>query len=70
MGGSGGWYAASSHHPGGVDVGMADGSVRFIAETVDTGDSLATTPDPTSGRSPYGVWGALGTMAAGDHVKY
>jgi len=27
--------AASSYHPGGVNVGMGDGSVRFVAETVD-----------------------------------
>ncbi|MEZ6089044.1 MAG: DUF1559 domain-containing protein [Pirellulaceae bacterium] len=25
----------SSQHPGGVQVGLADGSVRFVAETVD-----------------------------------
>ncbi len=34
------WYgqtaqSASSYHPGGVNVGMADGAVRFVAETVD-----------------------------------
>jgi prepilin-type N-terminal cleavage/methylation domain-containing protein/prepilin-type processing-associated H-X9-DG protein len=27
--------AAASYHPGGVNVGLADGSVRFVAETVD-----------------------------------
>ena len=24
-----------SYHPGGVNLGLADGSVRFVAETVD-----------------------------------
>jgi len=26
---------ARSHHPGGVNVGFVDGSVRFVSETVD-----------------------------------
>jgi len=30
-----GIFAARSKHPGGVNVGLADGSVRFIAETID-----------------------------------
>jgi prepilin-type processing-associated H-X9-DG protein len=30
-----GWRAARSRHPGGVNIGLADGSTRFIAETVD-----------------------------------
>lgn len=32
-----GWgarYAASSYHPGGVNVGLADGSVRFVADNI------------------------------------
>lgn len=29
------WQMARSRHPGGVNVGLADGSVRFISETVD-----------------------------------
>jgi prepilin-type N-terminal cleavage/methylation domain-containing protein/prepilin-type processing-associated H-X9-DG protein len=30
-----GWRAARSRHPGGVTVGMADGSVRFVANDID-----------------------------------
>jgi len=66
--------AASSRHPGGCVVGMADGSVNFISETINT--STATTnlgtayPAPNSGgASPYGVWGALGTKAGGEAVS-
>ncbi len=29
-----GWFAARSHHPGGVNVGLGDGSVRFVSETI------------------------------------
>ena len=54
----------SSYHPGGVLGTMADGSVRFISETIDYGN-LAL-PDVGSGASPYGVWGALGSKAGGE----
>ncbi len=30
-----GWFAARSHHPGGVHVSLADGSVRFVTESID-----------------------------------
>ncbi|MCA9153760.1 MAG: DUF1559 domain-containing protein [Planctomycetales bacterium] len=30
-----GWFAARSQHPGGAQVGLGDGSVRFVADTVD-----------------------------------
>ena len=61
-----GVYAASSYYPGGVNVAMADASVQFISETINTGD--ATLPEVTSGESPYGTWGALGTMNCGEVV--
>jgi prepilin-type N-terminal cleavage/methylation domain-containing protein/prepilin-type processing-associated H-X9-DG protein len=36
MGGSNaGSYAARSRHPGGVNVGMTDGSVKFVGDTID-----------------------------------
>ncbi|TWT34353.1 DUF1559 domain-containing protein [Blastopirellula retiformator] len=56
--------SATSYHPGGVNVVLADASVRFIPETIDTG---STTSAPlTTGESPYGVWGALGTIGGGE----
>lgn len=62
-----GIWTPTSDHPGGVNVAMADGSVRFISETIDTGNLSVVAPAPTaSGRSPYGVWGALGTKSGGE----
>ena len=46
---------------------MADGSVRFVSNNIDTGNLAAIAPSADSGAgSPYGVWGALGSMNAGD----
>ncbi len=45
---------------------MADGSVRFISENIDAGNQGAV--EVASGPSPYGVWGALGTMGSGEVV--
>ena len=62
-----GIYTPSSRHPGGVNVAFADGSVRFISETVDTGNLGTDFPSPTAGgMSPYGVWGALGTKSGSE----
>ncbi len=30
-----GWFSARSFHPGGVNVGLGDGSVRFVSDTID-----------------------------------
>lgn len=74
---NGGWdagdgiWTSGSNHPGGVHVVMADGSVHFISESIDAGDpSVAPVGQPGWGGSlagapsPYGVWGALGTVNA------
>ncbi|HVA51248.1 MAG TPA: DUF1559 domain-containing protein [Pirellulales bacterium] len=55
-----GIFPPTSWHPGGVLVGMADGSVRFVTEGIDCGNY---------GMPPalnYGVWGAMGTVAGGE----
>jgi prepilin-type processing-associated H-X9-DG protein len=52
-----GIFTPSSRHTGGVQVLMADGSVRFISENIDTGN---LTPNN------LGVWGAMGTVQGGE----
>ena len=65
---SGGYWSTSSNHSGGVNALRADGSVAFVSETIDCGSRLGedwSTADPT-GQSPFGVWGALGTISGGE----
>ncbi len=47
---------------------MLDGSVHFISETIDSGD--LTQGLVQSGKSPYGVWGALGSRNGGESVAF
>jgi prepilin-type N-terminal cleavage/methylation domain-containing protein/prepilin-type processing-associated H-X9-DG protein len=56
----------ASRHPGGVNVLLADGSTRFISQTINSGN-LAAVP-VTAGQSPYGVWGALGSMSGSESL--
>ena len=58
--------SASSLHTGGAQALLADGSVRFISENIDTGNLGVSTT--LGARSPYGVWGALGTKAGGETI--
>ena len=63
-----GMWGASSRHQGGCHVAMGDGAIKFITDSVDTGDQNFL-PLLDQGRglgqeSPYGVWGAAGTIAS------
>jgi prepilin-type N-terminal cleavage/methylation domain-containing protein len=55
-----GVFSVSSRHTGGVVAGIADGSVRFITQSIDCGN-YGVAPNRN-----YGVWGALGTIAGGE----
>ncbi|MDA0587211.1 MAG: DUF1559 domain-containing protein [Planctomycetota bacterium] len=69
----GGWdgedgiFEPSSKHTGGIHALMGDGGVHFISENIDTGNTAARVPTG-GGKSPYGVWGALGSRAGNDIV--
>ncbi len=54
----------TSNHTGGVNLALMDGSIRFISDSIDTGDRNAAAV--SSGISPFGVWGALGSPNGGE----
>ncbi|TVQ03755.1 MAG: DUF1559 domain-containing protein, partial [Planctomycetaceae bacterium] len=57
-------------HPGGVNAVLMDGSVRFISESIDTGNTSLPPPGAVNtGMSPYGVWGALGSIQGGEPAR-
>ena len=70
-----GVFSAGSRHQGGCHVLMGDGAVKFIAEFIESGNGQATPPirmrDDTDVlvRSPYGLWGALGTRASEEQLR-
>ena len=71
--GDDGIYEPSSNHIGGVHVLMGDGAVRFISNSISTGNTSLPPPDAPDasgnapgGQSPYGVWGALGSKSSNE----
>ncbi|GAA5510566.1 DUF1559 domain-containing protein [Novipirellula caenicola] len=63
-----GLASVTSYHEGGAHVLMADGAIRFVTDSIESGD--LTQPPVANGsgwtapgsKSPYGLWGALGTI--------
>ncbi len=77
-----GMFPPSSRHQGGAHVLMADGAVIFMTDSTEAGDSRASNvwqsgtnvgPTPAANvpgsKSPYGLWGALGTRASKENVE-
>jgi prepilin-type N-terminal cleavage/methylation domain-containing protein/prepilin-type processing-associated H-X9-DG protein len=62
-----GIFTPTSNHKGGVNISLADGSVRFISETIDAGTANAAV---SSGASLFGAWGALGSRDGGESVSF
>lgn len=56
--------AVSSYHNGGANVVYYDGSVKFISETINCGSSSGK--PVKNGPSPFGVWGAMGSVNGGE----
>ena len=55
---------ATSAHVGGAHALFCDGAVKFISETIDTGDLTAPSPRSNSQvPTVRGVWGAMGTKS-------
>ena len=69
---SSGIFSASSNHTGGVNTAMGDGSVQFVSDTVScetpnysvggTAVDVKTLSAAPTGRSPFGTWGAAGSV--------
>ncbi|MCM2375104.1 DUF1559 domain-containing protein [Aporhodopirellula aestuarii] len=73
----GGPMASGSRHQGGAHVLMGDGAVKYITDSIEAGNSDATIPffydasnqNLVGGKSPYGLWGALGSRAAKEVIS-
>ncbi|MGB7343472.1 MAG: DUF1559 domain-containing protein [Pirellulaceae bacterium] len=68
----------SSRHQGGAHILMGDGAVVFMTDSVEAGDSrapmvwhngTAVLKNQAGAKSPYGLWGALGTRAAAEVIE-
>lgn len=68
-----GMYPPSSRHPGGVHVLLGDGAIKFVTDSIDSGNRRAQTVYRAANnagiQSPFGLWGALGTRASSEVVS-
>ncbi len=68
---SAGVVPPSSRHQGGVHVLMADGAVKFITDSIEAGNSNSPQVElaQAGAKSPYGLWGSLGTRAGKEVIS-
>ncbi len=67
-----GAFGASSRHQGGAHVLMGDGAVIFMTDSTEAGDGRAPSVMFNNNRgkkSPYGLWGALGTRGNKEKIE-
>ena len=71
-----GIISATSYHTGGVNVSLGDGAVRFVSDTIYAGTGLdfaqgnsASANESRTGVSPFGIWGAAGSINGGESVS-
>lgn len=83
--GAAGSLPPSSRHPGGVHVIFGDGAVKFVTDSIDSGDAnsgaantifarpgpgqFSASPALPGSPSRFGLWGALGTRAKHEIVQ-
>ena len=70
----------SSRHVGGCHILMGDGAVTFFSDSIEAGNvraqciyclalaASANSVEPAGSKSPYGLWGALGTRAGNEVI--
>ncbi|MDD3468542.1 MAG: DUF1559 domain-containing protein [Thermoguttaceae bacterium] len=62
-----GSFAPTSNHSGGVNALRVDGSVMFVSDSIHTGNLMDA--QVVTGPSPYGTWGALGSINGGETIS-
>jgi prepilin-type processing-associated H-X9-DG protein len=64
----GGIFTPNSYHSGGVNVGMADGAIVFVSETINA-TTTSNAGNVKNGPSNFGIWGNLGVRNDGVSVS-
>jgi type II secretory pathway pseudopilin PulG len=59
----------TSYHSGGVNVGLGDGAVKFVSDSIEYGTENRVLNNHQAGKSPYGIWGALGSINGKESVS-
>jgi prepilin-type N-terminal cleavage/methylation domain-containing protein/prepilin-type processing-associated H-X9-DG protein len=68
---NGAWLslAANSEHGPGVMVAFADGSVQWIGDNISASVVNSGPVNTSTTATTYGIWGALGSKAGGEHIN-